>query len=146
MTLPQPFNSAWSTYAIMLVFHSISVHFSLSHLQDALRPHQECALDQALQECGSLSSAKVLLVMWLQPDLRLLLLLMQSGSSVFLYGTDPVFSAELVGARDDLQQRLRYKGMLVNRQITYTVVDALKSPSQAVLCLLRSGPTDETSG
>ncbi len=130
----------------MLFSHSISVHSSLSHLQDALRPHQECALDQVSQEYGSLFSATVLLVMCLQPDLRLLLLLMQPGSSVFLYGTDPVFSAELVGAKDDLQQRLHSKGMLVKHQNIYTVVDALKSPSQAVLCLLRSGPTDETSG
>ncbi len=87
----------------MLFFHSISVHFSLSHLQDALRPHQECALDQALQECGSLSSATVLLVMCLPPDLRLPLLLMQPGGSVFLSGTDLVFSAEWVGAKNNLQ-------------------------------------------
>ena len=71
---------------------------------------------------------------------------MQPGSNVFLYGFDPVFSAELVGAKDDLQQRLHSKGMLVNRQNIYTDVDALKSPSQAVLCLLRAGPMDETSG
>ena len=109
-------HSAWSIYAIMLVFHSISVHFSPSHLQDALRPHQECALDQALQEYGSLSSATVLLVMCLQPDPRLPLLLMQPGSSVFLYGTDPVFSAESAGAKDDLQKRLHSNVMPVNRQ------------------------------
>jgi len=145
MTLVQPF-ILHGQYAIMLFFHSISVHFSLSHLQGALRPHQECALDQAWQECGSLSSAIVLLVMCLQPDLRLLLLLMQSGSSVCLYGTDLVFSAELVGAKNDLQQRLHSKRMLVKHQKICPVVDALKSPSQAVLCLLRSGPTGETSG
>lgn len=130
----------------MLFSHFISEHSSLSHLQGALRPHQECSLDQALQGYGSLSSATVLLVMCLQLDLRLLLLLMQPGSSVFPYGTDPVFSAGLVGAEDELQQRWHSKGLLVKRQNIYTVVDALKSLSQAVLCLLRLGPTDETSG